>query len=56
MPGGSTSVTRLYSLAVEKSFKEFYGRYQNLIEKYQGSVKEIVNDSFPRFNWHITGF
>ena len=33
---------------LEKSFKKFYGRYQNIIEKYQRSVKEMVNDSFPR--------
>ena len=38
-------VTRLYSLA--KSFKKFYARYQDLIEKYQSSVKEMMNDSFP---------
>ena len=31
----------------EKSFKKFYGRYQDLIEKYDRSVKEMVNDSFP---------
>ena len=36
------------ALRLEKSFKKFYGRYQNLIEKYQRSVKEILNDSFPR--------
>ena len=36
------------ALQLEKSFKKFYGRYQNLIEKYQWSVKEMVNDSFPR--------
>ena len=34
----------IYSL--EKSFKKFYGRYQELIERYQGSVKVMVNDSF----------
>ena len=33
---------------LEKSFKEFYGRYQDLIEKYQRPVEEMVNDSFPR--------
>ena len=32
---------------LEKSFKKFYGRYQDIIEKYQRSVKEMVNDSFP---------
>ena len=36
------------ALRLEKSFKKFYGRYQNIIEKYQRSVKEIVNDLFPR--------
>ena len=34
----------------EKSFKELYARYQDLIEKYQRSVKVIVNDSFPRYS------
>ena len=33
------------ALRLEKSFKKFYGRYQNLIEKYQRSVKEMVNDT-----------
>ena len=28
-------------------FKTFPGRYQDLVEKYQRSVKEMVNDSFP---------
>ena len=32
---------------IEKSFKKFYGRYQDLIEKYQMSVNVMVNDSFP---------
>ena len=32
---------------LEKSFKKFYGRYQDLIEKYQRSVNAMVNDSFP---------
>ena len=35
------------ALRLEKSFKKFYGRYQDLIKKYQWSVKEMVNDSFP---------
>ena len=35
------------ALRVEKSFKKFYGRYQDLIEKYQRSVNVMVNDSFP---------
>ena len=34
-------------LRLEKSFKKFYGRYQDLIEKYQRSVNVKVNDSFP---------
>ena len=33
------------ALELEKSFKKFYGKYQDL-EKCQRSVKEIVNDSF----------
>ena len=36
------------ALRLEKSFKKCNGRYQNLIEKYQRSAKEMVNDSFPR--------
>ena len=35
------------TLRLEKSFKKFYGRYQDLIEKYQRSIKVMVNDSFP---------
>ena len=35
------------ALRLEKSFKKFYGRYQDLIEKYQRSVNVIVSDSFP---------
>ena len=35
------------ALRLEKSFKKFYGRYQDLIEKYQRSVNIMVNDSFP---------
>ena len=30
------------ALQLEKSFKKFYGRYQDLLEKYQTSVKEII--------------
>ena len=37
----------LYTLRLKKSFKKFYGRYQDLIEKYQRSVNVMVNDSFP---------
>ena len=29
------------------SFKKFYGRYPDLIGKYQRSVKDMVADSFP---------
>ena len=35
------------ALSLEKSFKNFYGRYQDLIEKYQRSVNVMVNNSFP---------
>ena len=35
------------ALSLEKSFKKFYGRYQDVIEKYQRSVNVMVNDSFP---------
>ena len=35
------------ALRLEKSFKKFYSRYQDLIEKYQRSVNVVVNDSFP---------
>ena len=35
------------ALRHEKSFKKFYGKYQDLIEKYQRSVNVMVNDSFP---------
>ena len=35
------------ALRLEKSVKKFYGRYQDLIEKYQRSVNVMVNDSFP---------
>ena len=38
------------SLWLEKSFDKFYGRYQDLIEKYQRSLKEIVNGSFPELS------
>ena len=32
---------------IEKLFKKFYGRYQDLIEKYKRSVTQMVNNSFP---------
>ena len=35
------------ALRLEKSFKKFYGRYQDLIEKYWRSVNAMVSDSFP---------
>ena len=35
------------ALRLEKSFKKFYGRYQNLIEKYERSVGVMLNNSFP---------
>ena len=35
------------ALRLAKSSKKFYGRYQDLTEKYQRSVKEMVNGSFP---------
>ena len=35
------------ALRLEKSLKKLYGRYQNLIEKYQRLVNIMVNDSFP---------
>ena len=35
------------ALRLEKSLKKFYGRYQDLIEKYQRSANVMVNDSFP---------
>ena len=34
--------------AQEKFRYSRYGRYQDLIEKYQRSVNVMVNDSFPR--------
>ena len=35
------------ALRLEKSFKKFYGRYQDLIEKYRRLVNAMVSDSFP---------
>ena len=35
------------ALRLKKSFKKFYGRYQDLIEKCQRSVNVMVNNSFP---------
>ena len=32
---------------LRNSFKKFYGRYQDLIVKYQRSVSDVVRDSFP---------
>ena len=34
---------------LEKSSKKFYGKYQDLIEKYQRSVNVMVNNSFPGY-------
>ena len=50
----TTSVDQLLSqdyiaLRLEKSFKKFYGKYQDLIEKCQRSVNVMVNDSFPGY-------
>ena len=38
-------------LWLKKSFKNFYGRHQNLIEKSQRSFKEMVSDSFPGYSF-----
>ena len=32
---------------MRNSCKKFYGRYPDLIEKYQRSVKDMAADSFP---------
>ena len=32
---------------LRNSFKKFYGRYPDLIRKYQRSVKDMMSDSFP---------
>ena len=32
---------------LRNSFKKFYGRYPDLIGKYQRSVKDMAADSFP---------
>ena len=45
-------VERLFSQAktalwLEVSFKKIYGEYEDLIEKYPRSVKEMVNHLFP---------
>ena len=32
---------------LRNSFKKFYGRYPDLIGKYQRSVKDMIADSFP---------
>ena len=45
-------VDRLLSQGYEvkclrNSFKKFYGRYLDLIGKYQRSVKDMVADLFP---------
>ena len=33
---------------LRNSFKKFYGRYPDLIGKYQRSVKDMMDDSFPQ--------
>ena len=43
----SARLINFFLLRLEKSFKKFYGRYQDLMEKYHRSVKVMVNDSFP---------
>ena len=44
-------LTDSYLRAMRNSFKKFYGRYPDLIGKYQRSVKDMVADSFPdKFN------
>ena len=35
------------ALRLEKSSKKFYGKYQDLTEKYQRSVNVMVNNSLP---------
>ena len=41
-----TKSCRYIALRLEKSFKKFFGRYQDLNEKYQRSVKVMVNDLY----------
>ena len=41
------------ALRLEKSFKKFYGRYQDLIEKYRRSVNAMVSDS-SQDNFYLT--
>ena len=41
-------------LRLEKLLKKFHDRYQDLIEKYHKSVKEMVNDSFPEIVAHVS--
>ena len=31
---------------LRNSFKKFYGKYADLMRKYQKSVKDMINDSF----------
>ena len=32
---------------LKNSFQKFYGRYPDLVSKYQKSVRDILNDLFP---------
>ena len=32
---------------LRNSFQKFYGRYPDLVEKYQKSVEDMLNNSFP---------
>ena len=43
-----TPISRGYEVKrLRNSFKKFFGRYLDLIGKYQRSVKDMVADSFP---------
>ena len=43
----ATGQTWNHTSAYHLSTLEFYGRYQDLIEKYRRSVNAMVSDSFP---------
>ena len=38
---------KVNQLRNNNSFQEFNGRYPDLIPKYQRSVRDMLNDSFP---------